>query len=130
MSTFFYSRPHFPDVPYSLSDLPTLLSRFTGLTSQTYRPTFRDLPTSLSRLTDLIFLTNRLKFFDLPTSLPRLTDLISLTFRLHWGGGGGVATQKKPNATANLKFGTGFFRFFSVFFVFFRFFRFFHFGQF
>ena len=47
---------------------------------------------------------------------------------------GGVATQKKPNATANFKFGTGFFRFFSVFFgfflVFFGFFRFFHFGQF
>ena len=47
---------------------------------------------------------------------------------------GGVATQKKPNATANFKFGTGFFRFFSVFFGFFRFFfgffRFFHFGQF
>ena len=39
----------------------------------------------------------------------------------------GVATQKKPNATANFKFGTGFFRFFSVFFGFFRFF---HFGQF
>ena len=38
------------------------------------------------------------------------------------GGGGGVATQKKPNATANFKFGTGFFRFFSVFFGFFRFF--------
>ena len=35
---------------------------------------------------------------------------------------GGVATQKKPNATANFKFGTGFFRFFSVFFCFFRFF--------
>ena len=35
---------------------------------------------------------------------------------------GGVATQKKPNATANFKFGTGFFRFFSVFFGFFRFF--------
>ena len=32
---------------------------------------------------------------------------------------GGVATQKKPNATANFKFGTGFFRFFSVFFWFF-----------
>ena len=37
----------------------------------------------------------------------------------NWGG---VATQKKPNATANFKFGTGFFRFFSVFFGFFRFF--------
>ena len=36
---------------------------------------------------------------------------------------GGVATQKKPNATANFKFGTGFFRFFFGFFlVFFRFF--------
>ena len=38
---------------------------------------------------------------------------------------GGVATQKKPNATANFKFGTGFFRFFfrffSVFSVFFGF---------
>ena len=44
---------------------------------------------------------------------------------------GGVATQKKPNATANFKFGTGFFGFFSVFFwFFFGFFRFFHFGQF
>ena len=32
---------------------------------------------------------------------------------------GGVATQKKPNATANFKFGTGFF---SVFFGFFWFF--------
>ena len=31
------------------------------------------------------------------------------------GRGGGVATQKKPNATANFKFGTGFFRFFLVF---------------
>ena len=39
---------------------------------------------------------------------------------------GGVATQKKPNATANSKFGTGFFRFFFRFFsVFFGFFRFF-----
>ena len=37
-------------------------------------------------------------------------------------GGGGVATQKKPNATSNFKFGTGFFRFFSVFFGFFCFF--------
>ena len=36
-----------------------------------------------------------------------------------FGGGGGVATQKKPNATSNFKFGTGFFRFFSVFFGFF-----------
>ena len=35
------------------------------------------------------------------------------------GGGGGVATQKKPNATANFKFGTGFFRFFFGFFRFF-----------
>ena len=35
------------------------------------------------------------------------------------GGGGGVATQKKPNATANFKFGTGFFSgFFLVFFGF------------
>ena len=31
------------------------------------------------------------------------------------GGGGGVETQKKPNATANFKFGTGFLGFFSVF---------------
>ena len=38
---------------------------------------------------------------------------------VNWGG---VATQKKPNATANFKFGTGFFRFFSVFFGFFWFF--------
>ena len=51
---------------------------------------------------------------------------------LSLGGGGGVATHKKPNATANFKFGTGFFRFFLFFlFVFFVFFfRFFHFGQF
>ena len=34
------------------------------------------------------------------------------------GGGGGVATQKKPNATANFKFGTGFFGFFRFFFGF------------
>ena len=32
---------------------------------------------------------------------------------------GGVATQKKPNATANFKFGTVFFSVFSVFFLFF-----------
>ena len=32
---------------------------------------------------------------------------------------GGIATQKKPNATANFKFGTGFFRFFWVFLGFF-----------
>ena len=38
------------------------------------------------------------------------------------GGGGGLQPKKKPNATANFKFGTGFFRFFSVFFGFFRFF--------
>ena len=41
----------------------------------------------------------------------------------------GGCNPKKPNATANFKFGTGFFRFFSVFFwffsVFFGFFRFF-----
>ena len=43
------------------------------------------------------------------------------------GGGGGGCNPKKLNATANFKFGTGFFRFFfSVFFlVFFGFFRFF-----
>ena len=32
---------------------------------------------------------------------------------------GGLQPKKKPNATANFKFGTGFFRFFSVFFWFF-----------
>ena len=36
--------------------------------------------------------------------------------------GVGGFQPKKPNATANFKFGTGFFRFFSVFFGFFRFF--------
>ena len=35
------------------------------------------------------------------------------------GRGGGVATQKKPNATSNFKFGTGFFGFFFGFFRFF-----------
>ena len=48
-------------------------------------------------------------------------------FPMILGGGGGGCNPKKPNATANFKFGTGFF---SVFFVFFVFFRFFHFGQF
>ena len=32
------------------------------------------------------------------------------------GGGGGGCNPKKPNATANFKFGTGFFRFFFGFF--------------
>ena len=32
--------------------------------------------------------------------------------------GGGGCNPKKPNATENFKFGTGFFRFFSVFFGF------------
>ena len=31
---------------------------------------------------------------------------------------GGYNPKQKPNATANFKFGTGFFRFFSFFFVF------------
>ena len=35
---------------------------------------------------------------------------------------GGLQPKKKPNATGNFKFGTGFFRFFSVFFGFFWFF--------
>ena len=52
---------------------------------------------------------------------------ISMMFR-------GVATLKKPNATTNFKFGTGFFSvffgFFRFFWFFFGFFRFFHFGQF
>ena len=33
---------------------------------------------------------------------------------INWG----VATQKKPNATANFKFGTGFFGFFRFFWFF------------
>ena len=37
------------------------------------------------------------------------------------GGGGGGCNPKKPNATANFKFGTGFFRFFWFFSVFFGF---------
>ena len=44
------------------------------------------------------------------------------TFEIgNWGGGGGLGgcNPKKPNATANFKFGTGFFRFSFRFFVFF-----------
>ena len=36
------------------------------------------------------------------------------------GGGGGGCNPKKLNATANFKFGTGFFRFFFLFFRFFH----------
>ena len=41
----------------------------------------------------------------------------------------GGLQPKKPNATANFKFGTGFFRFFRFFFRFFRFFSVFPFWQ-
>ena len=47
-----------------------------------------------------------------------LNPLLPPFFFLFWGG----CNPKKPNATSNFKFGTGFFRFFLVSFGFFRFF--------
>ena len=49
---------------------------------------------------------------------PVFDEIVTACFTALGGGGGGGYNPKKPNATANFKFGTGFFGFFRFFSVF------------